>query len=264
MKVAVLSAVPTCGKSTLIEILGGVYSRSQSRKTVVFTTGDANDNLKMITCRDKSEALDNPHIVKAMIDNAGDDSEHLLNYGARGGDEHIYYFDILNAAMSYEEKEEFLLAAIDKVPAGLTLIEICGDHNSDLNKKVMAKCDCSFILTEHSQKGCEKLIKLVQDLPNGRVKLNRAIVLSKYDAVVCSDKSFSSKLGLKSQNIFKFPYNPQAAKLAFNGELDRIIYNVIVGDHEVVNFRRACQDLMEYMFDSDNRKVIRSIERWYR
>lgn len=264
MKVAVLSAVPTCGKSVLIQILGGVYSRSQGRKTVVFTTGDAQDNVSMITCLNKNSMLDNPHIVKAMVDNAGDDADNLLNYGAQAGDEHIYYFDILNAAMSSNEKEDFLLAAIDKVPADLTLIEVAGDVNSDLNKKVLAKCDCSLILTESSIKGCKKLVSLIELLPAGKVKINKAIVLAKYDANVCSDKRFAEKIGMKSQNIFKFPYNSVAAKLAFSGELDKIVYNILIGDYEVVTFRRACQDIMEYLFDSDNRKVIRGIERWYK
>lgn len=264
MKVAVLSTVPTCGKTTLVEILGGVYSRSQGRNTVILSTGDARDIMSMVTRDNGVGALDNAHIVKAMIDNAGDDAENLLNYGERAGDEHVYIFDVLNAAMSKEELSEFLLNAIKKIPADLTLIEICGDVNSELNRKVLEVCDCSLILVEHSIKGCKSLVQLIKDMPAGRAKVNRGIILSKYDATVCSDKAFASKLGMKAQNIFKFPYNPQVTKLAFNGELDRIVYNIIVGEHEVVNLRRACQDIMEYLFNSDRRKVVREIERWFR
>ena len=108
MKVAVLSAVSTCGKSTLMEILGGVYSRSQGREVVIFNTGDASDNINMVTCYNKNNALDNPHIVKSMVDNAGDDASNLLNYGAQAGDEHVFMYDIMDAAMSQDEKEEFL------------------------------------------------------------------------------------------------------------------------------------------------------------
>lgn len=264
MKVAVLSAVSTCGKSTIIEVLGGVFSRSQGREVVVFSTGNAQDNIDMITCHNRNGALDNPHIVKSMVDNAGDDASNLLNYGAQAGDEHIYIFDIMSAAMSQEEREEFLMSAINKVPADLTLIEICGDPNSDLNKKVLAVCDCSIIITEHSIKGCRAIVQLIQDLDPCQAKINRAIVLSRYDAVVTSDKRFAEKIGLKAHAIFKFPYNSQIGKLAFNGELDKICYNIIVGDHEVVMLRKAVQDLMEFLFDSSTRKVIRSIDRWFK
>lgn len=264
MKVAVLSAVSTCGKSTLIEILGGVYSRSQGRDVVVFNTGDANDNIDMITCLNKNAALDNPHIVKSMIDNAGDDASNLLNYGAQAGDEHVYIYDVMNAAMSQPEKEEFLTSAISKVPADLTLIEISGSLKSPINKKVLEMCDCSIVLTEHSIKSCKRVQKVFENMPACKAKVNHAVVLSKYDATVTSDKKFAERIGLKSQAIFKFPYNSQATKLAFNGELDRICYKVIIGDYEVTNLRKPVQDLMEFLFNSETRKVIRSIDRWYR
>lgn len=265
MKVAVLSAVPTCGKTVLISILGGVFSRSQGREVVIFNTGDANDNMEMVSCHGRNAALDSPHIVKSMIDNANEnDSTNLLSYGAQAGDEHVYIFDVMNAAMAADEKEEFLLSAIDKVPADLTLVEICGDPASQLNTKVLSQCDCSIILCNTSTKSVRLLGHLIKRMPGGKTKVNRAIVLAKYDAAVCSDKRFAERVGLKSQNIFKFPYNLQAAKLAFNGELDKIAYNIIIGDHEVVNFRKPCQDLMEFLFDTETRKMIRSIDRWYK
>lgn len=264
MKVAVLSAVATCGKSTTISILGGVYSRSQGRDVVIFNTGDATDNLEIVSRYERNGSLDNPHIVKSMIDTAGEDSSSLLNYGTQAGDEHVYIYDVMNAAMSIREKEEFLIAAIRKVPADLTLVEISGNPCSDLNKKVLNECDCSIVLCGTTNKDCRRLVKLIESLPNCKAKINRAIVMSKYDAAVCSDKRFAEKLGLKVHQIFKFPYNPQAAKLAFNGELDRICYSIISGDYEVVNFRKPCQDLMEFLFDSETRKVIRSIDRWYK
>lgn len=264
MKVAVLSAVSTSGKSTLIEILGGVYSRSQGRDVVVFSTGDATDNLEMVTCDMKSNSLDNPHILKSMVDNAGDDASSLLNYGTQAGDEHVYIYDIMNAAMTPAEKEDFLIAAIRKIPADLTLVEICGNPASRINKNALAECDCSIIVTGAANKDCRRLIKTIEDVPNCKAKINRAIVLTKYDDHVCSDKRYAEKIGLKSQNIFKFPYSWQAAKLSFNGELDKICYKVIIGDYEVVNFRKPCQDLMEFLFNTETRKVIRSIDRWFR
>lgn len=264
MKVAVLSAVPTCGKSTFMEILGGVYSRSQGRNTALFSTGDTDDISEMVTCFSKNAALDNAHIIKAMIENAQEGTDSLLNYGEQAGDENVYIFNILSAAMSKEESKEFLMNAIKKIPADLSLIEICGPVDSDINKDVLAMCDCAFILTEQSIKGARSLVNLVEAMPACKAKMNRGIVLSKFDGRICSDKAFASRIGLKPQNILKFPVNTQAAKMAFNGELDKIIYNILIGEHEVVNFRQPCQDLMQFLFDSDRRKIIREIDRWYK
>lgn len=264
MKVAVISAVPTCGKSTLIEVLGGVYSRSQGREVVVFSTGDARENISIVSNYGSNTNLDNPYIIKSMVENAGEDKNELLNYGIQAGDEHVFIFDIMNSVMPKEDKEEFLLNAIKTIPADLTLIEICGDVTDELNKKVMNLCDCSIVLTDPSQKGIKALNDVTKKLPAGNMQLNRAIVLSRLNPIVVSDKKFSEKSGLKMVNIFKFPYSPIVGKLAFDGELDKICYNILVGEHEVVNFRAPIQELMEFLFDTPKRKIIRSIDRWYR
>jgi len=116
MRVAVMSVVPTLGKTALIEVLGGVYSRSQGRTVAVFSTGNAVDNIEMITNISRNDKLDNPYVVKALIENAYEEPEALLHYGVQAGDERVFIFDILNNVMSREEKYEFLEEAIKTIP----------------------------------------------------------------------------------------------------------------------------------------------------
>lgn len=265
MKVAVISAEPTLGKSTLIEVLGGVFSRSQGRDVVVFTTGNAKDNTELITnIMPPNANLDSPYVVKAMIENESEDPKSLLHYGIMAGDERVFYYDIMSSVMSDDDKLEFLLEAIEKIPADLTLVEIVGDIDSDVNKKVMDLCDCSIVLTSTSLKGIRMYHELMSKLPKGNMQLNSACVVAQVNPSVVSDKKFAEKIGKKSIDLYKFPYNPVLTKLAFNGELDRVIYNILVGDAEVVNLRMPMQELMEFMFNTPTRKVIRSIDRWYK
>lgn len=265
MRVAVISAAPTLGKSTLIEVLGGVFSRSQGRDVVVFTTGDANDNMGIITNTvPRNTHLDGPYVVKAMIENETENPKSLLNYGTQAGDERVFYYDILNAVMSDEEKEEFLINAIKRIPADLTLVEICGDVTSDLNQKVMNLCDCAIILIDVSNKGIRKYKELMPLLPKGNMQLNVALVMAQINPAITSDKKFAEKLNKKTSDLYKFPYNPILAKSALDGELDKVVYNILVGDYEVVNLRMPIQELMEFMFNTPTRRVIRSIDRWYR
>lgn len=265
MKVAVLSTVPTCGKSTFVEIFGGVYSRSQRREVVIFSTGDALDVINMVTNLAKTAELDNPYIVKSMVENANnEDADSLRNYGIQAGDEHVFIFDILNTTLQQAEKEEFLLSAIEKVPADMTLIEICGDPNSDLNKKVLNLCDCSIILTDVSIKGCMNLAEIFEKMPKCIALTNKALVMSRCNPIVASDKKISSAIKMRLTDIYKFPYNPVVGKLAFDGELDRICYNITVGDYNVSEFRMPLQMLMEFVYDTPTRKIIRSIDRWYK
>lgn len=264
MKVAVMSVVPTLGKTSLIEVLGGVYSRSQGRTVAVFSTGDAVDNIEMITNLTSNDKLDNPYVVKALIENAVEEPEALLNYGVQAGDERVFVFDILNNVMSTDEKYDFLIEAIETIPADLSLVEIIGDVDSELNKRTLALCDCAIILTDSSQKGIRMLNEFRSRLPKGNMQLNQAIVLSRINALVVSDKKFADKAKLKTTNLFKFPYSPVVGKLALDGELDKIVYNILTGDHEVVNFRTPIQELMEFLFNTPTRKIVRSIDRWYR
>jgi hypothetical protein len=66
------------------------------------------------------------------------------------------------------------------------------------------------------------------------------------------------------QNLYKFPRSSALAKLAYNGELDKAAYNIIVGDYELVNFRVPMLEIMQFLFDAPNRKIIRGIDRWYK
>jgi hypothetical protein len=264
MKVAVISVVPTCGKSTFIETLGGVYSRSQGRDVAVFSTGDAKDIIELITNYATNDVLDSPYMLKAMVENSNDDAKELLNYGVQAGDEHVFIYDILNSTMAQNEKEDFLIDAIEKVPVDLTLIEISGDINSELNERVLGICDCCLLLMEQSPRGIRKLNETISKLKNPAFKYNRAIVVSKHDATVSSDKRLADQMKVSVQNLYKFPRSSALAKLAYNGELDKAAYNIIVGDYELVNFRVPMLEIMQFLFDAPNRKIIRGIDRWYK
>lgn len=264
MKVAVISAVPTCGKTTFIDVVGGLYSRSQGREVAVFSTGDAKENIEQITNLTSDESLDNPYVFRAMVQGAGENAEELLNYGVQAGDEHVYMYDILGSTMAQSDKEEFLIDAINTVPVDLTLIEICGDINSPLNQSIMKICDCCIILTEQTPRGLRKVAELTNKITIPTLRYNRAIVISKYDPVVSSDKRIAEQLGISVQSIYKFPRSSVLAKMSYNGELDKAAYNIIVGDYELVNFRVPIMEIMQFIFDAPNRKVIRSIDKWYK
>lgn len=264
MKVAVISVEQMLGKTTLIEILGGVYSRSQGKDVVVFSTGDVQDNIEIVTNFSKNEKLDNPYVMRALIENTAEDASAMLTqYGVQAGDEHVFMFDILNTVIPDDEKIEFLLEAIDIIPANLTLIEICGDIRSSINKQVLEKCDCALILTDTSLKGVKLFESVRAKLPRA-LQFNSVMVLSRLNPQVAGDKKIAEKFKIKTNNIYRFPYNPVIGRYAFDGELDKIVYNIIVGDSEVVNLRMPMQELMEFIYNTPKRKIVREISRWYK
>lgn len=263
MKVAVISVVPTCGKTVLCEILGGVYSRSQGTKTAILSTGQNKDLTEIVDCEDAVNT-ENPYVLKAIVENSSAEDKDLLNYGARAGDEFVYVYDIMNSIMSEKEKQDFLVSAIDNIPADLTLVEIVGDYNSELNREVYKHCNCMLVLVPQSKKGMRKFKEFMDNFPNPLLKMNSAVVLAQDDPLICSDKKFCEQLSMKVTSLFRVPKNPVISKLAFDGRLDRIIYDILIGESSVVNLRAPMQELMCFIFDDDRRKIIRSVDRWFR
>lgn len=263
MKVAVISAAPTLGKTTLCQLLAGVFSRSQGREAVILTTGDARDNLEVITKYGSSVMIDSPHIFKAMLTSAGEDKRELYDYATQAGEEKVYIFDIMSSSMSQEDREDMFIETIKTLPAPLTLIEIAGDYKSEFNQKVLSMCDCALVLIDQSKKGIRDYDKLHLSL-NGPLKLNHCVILAQYNNNIASDKKFQEITKIPTRNTYKFPYMPILKKLSFNEELEKVPYEIVHANSEVVELRTHMQELMSYMFDSPNRKVIRGIDKWYK
>lgn len=264
MKVAVISTVPTCGKTVFCEILGGLYSRSQGREVAIFTTGNAKDNIELVSSRIYDRRLDSPQIFRAMVQNAGEDAKELLNYGVQAGEEHVYIYDIMGSSMAKNDQEDFLIEAINTVPVDLTLIEICGDIKSELNERALATCDCCLLLTEQSHRGFRTLSDMIRGFTLPNLIYNRAIVISQCDPVVASDKKMAEEMKITVASLYKFPRSSQVAKLAYNGELDKAAYNIIAGDSELVSYRTPMLEIMQFLFDTPTRKIIRGIDKWFK
>ena len=263
MKVAVLSAVPTSGKTAFMEVLGGVFSLSQGRDVAIFSTGELSELIDIVVDDSSEKDLSSPDVVKAMVEaNAGD--KMLLDYGVQAGMEHVYIYDIMGVDMPEDEKEEFLEEAIKAVPVDLTLIEISGHPSSDLNKKILKECDCSILLVEPTVKAINSYVNFIGSMPVCPAQFNMAVVGSKINYSVLSDKQLASKMGLKQENVFKYPYNAIIPKLSLAGSLDSICEKIVIGDPTVVNLRMPLYEVMTFIFDQPNIKVIRSIDKWYR
>lgn len=273
MKAAVISLAPTYGKSTYMSVLAGVFSRSQKKSVVILSTGDANDNIGIVDCSVRNDDVANPYIFKSMVESAEKNDESLLNYGIRQGAENVFIFNILGSSMAQDEKEEFFLSALNKLPATLTLVEICGDYTSEFNRKVIKECDCCMAMLDVSQKSISMVPafnKFLKELDaEDRDGLSDkaetvAYILSKYDPNVMGEKKLVKQTGIAASGLLKFYYIPALQRYALNSELDKIAYDIISGVNEVVQLRMALYEAMCYLFDSKNRKIVREISRWYK
>ena len=96
----------------------------------------------------------------------------------------------------------------------------------------------------------------------GVLSNNSGIVLTRHDPNVLSDKAMKGLINLDVSNILRFPYSPVVQKMSFNKQLDRIAYMIVQGDPSVQQFRMPMLEIMQYLFDTDKRKIIRGMDKW--
>ena len=261
MKVALISPEQMCGKSTLAQVLGSVYSRTQGKDVAIISTGEGADNLDMSDTKGFAKDTANAHVFKSIIEAADGTDKSLLNYGAQAGDERVFIFDIRGNTLSEREKIELAEEAVKKLPASLTLVEICGDLNSPMNTAVLKQCHVALCCVDVSLKHIKSLKRFKDSLP-GVLSRNSGIVLMKHNPEIISDKALKSLINLNTQDILRFPYSPVVQKLSINGDLDKIAYQIVIGDPAVQNFRTPMLEIMQFLFDTDKRKIIRGMDKW--
>lgn len=261
MKVALISPAQTCGKTTFAQVLASVYSRTQGKDVAIISTGDGRDNLEIADTEGFTKDTSNAHVFKSIIEASDGSDKSLLNYGAQAGDEHVYIFDINGNTLSPREKVELAEVAVSKLPASLTLIEICGDLNSPMNQGVLRQCHVALLCVDVSSKSLRNLKAFKESLP-GVLASNSGIVLTRHDPNVLSDKAMKGLINLDVSNILRFPYSPVLQKMSFNKQLDRVAYMIVQGDPTVQQFRMPMLEIMQYLFDTDKRKIIRGMDKW--
>lgn len=262
MKVAILSAVPTSGKTALLEVLGGVFSLSQGRSVGLFTTGSMEEMYEMTTSSTTTDQQ-SADILQAMIDTNPHDPM-LLDYGVQLGEEHVYAYEIANSEARDEEKVNFMKKALDNIPVDLAMIELTGDLHTMLNIEMLKHVDCSLFLIPPTTKAIMTYKEVLDTLPRCAALFNMAYVACPINYQILSDKSMASRLGVKLENMYKMPYNSVIQKLSMAGTLDTICDKIVRGSSDVVNLRESLLELMRYIFDSEEYKVIRGIDKWYR
>ena len=260
MKVGILSVVPTSGKTTLMELLAGVFTISQRRTAALFSTGDLSDFTSSVETNEIS-TKPQADVVKAMIESSAGD-RLLLDYGTRIGMENVFLYNILGAEMDDDDKIQFLTDAINAVPVDLTLVEITGDPFSYINQNVLKQLDCCFILVYPCWKAINEFREFIKKLPNCMAVDNYMAVAAMIDPRSIGDKKFASLLGIKLEDMLRYPELDVLPKEALAVHLDACCEKIVAGDPQYVQLRQPIYEMMSYIFDTNTYSIIRPIEKW--
>jgi hypothetical protein len=100
-------------------------------------------------------------------------------------------------------------------------------------------------------------------LPKCSATNNCAPVASIIDAKCISMKNMASRLGLKIEQLYSFPRNDLLQKMALVGGLDQCAEKIVNGDPQYVSLRQPLLQMMQFIFDYNDVKIIRPIQDWY-
>ena len=262
MKVGILSAVPTCGKTTLMALLAAVFAISQRRTAALFSTGDLSDLKCSVELRDV-DAKPKTDIIRTMIESSAGD-KLLLDYGTRIGMENVFLYDVLGADMEDEDKADFLKKAVNAIPVDLTIVEFTGDLHNHVNQEVFKEMDCCFYLVPSTWKAINSYVNILEGMPVCPARYNNKVIAAMIDAKSISDKKFAQLCGTKIEEVIRFPEVDLIPKEALAAHLDAIAQKIVVGDPNYVVLRSPFFEMMTYAYDNQYYKIIRPIDKWYR
>ena len=260
-KAGILSVEPMSGKTTLMELLAGVFTISQGRTAALFSTGDMTDFEMSVELNNKTAATE-PDIVRATIETTPGDPM-LLDYGARVGVENVYLYNVVGAEMEEYDKIDFLKKAIKAIPVDLTLVEITGDLTSEINQAIIKELDCSLLLVHPSWKSIENSKKILNILPKCSATANMMMVSSMIDPKNIGDKKMATLLGVKQENLLRYPKVDLLQKESLTGHLDVCCGKIVTGTPPYDTLRQPMQEIMQYLFDNINYSVIKPINKWF-
>lgn len=263
MKIAFISAELMSGKSSIIALLAGVYSRSQGKSVSIMSTGSIEDNKDIISIVYENKDLANSYVIKAIFQNGTEDKKDILNYATKQGLEDVYLFDAVPSAITDDEKVEFFDTCISNVPTDLTLIEIAGDVNSEVNQAALEQADACVIIHKPNKRSMILAKELKNALPDKHRGFSSAFLCNEFDAEVIAEKELNKEMNSKENAVLKIPFSRSVRKLYNKSELDKLIIGIIKGDPIIVDARIRMLEIMQWMFDTPQRKVIKEVNRWY-
>lgn len=262
MKVAVISGTGTqCSKSTLIITLATVFAATQKKVSMILSTEEMSDVLDMVQYKRSKSVLSSASVLSSVLHSEQSQSMSIFDYGLRVGDSNTFLYDIFDSTYDKVELGNILLDVLKRAKSDLTLVEVKGDLNSELNQEILDTVDCILYLFDASQKSIKQVQYYKQNMSKDIV-VRTGYVCAKFDRNVVDENKLAKMLGITVRELLVFPYNAVLQKLALTGTLNMVTDHIILGHAETTNLRIRMLEMMQYLFDTGSWHYIKGVDEW--
>lgn len=264
MKVAVISNLETQqGRSCFIVLLASVFSRSQRKRSSIYSTGDMKNLLSSVEVKTTQTSAKSVSVFRAMLDAATIKDDEIYDYANRIGDEEVFAFNLLDSSFERDELEELFITTMNKDRSDLRLFEIVGPLDNPFNQKVLQNVDAVINIFNHNTASIDAVRDYVENYDKNIVR-RTGFVCQKYDANVVGEKKLGHLIKMNARNFIVLPYNPIVGKEAIDGTLNTLARYIVTGHNEVVGLRSKLLEVMQFLFDSPKHKYIRGVSEWHK
>lgn len=262
MIIAVMSEQSTqVGMSSFISLLGSFYAKTQHRKVAILTTGDIHDIMQLNDVKESKELVKSINVYRAIATSNVITDDELFDYGYRLGKEEVFAFENPGGELTIDKQVDSFKEILRRIHAGMTLVEIKGDLNSPINASILAIADVRLYVFNHSRQGMA-LAKHYRETSSKEAVQRTGFVCLKYDRNVCSEKTIAATLGESIKRVMIVPYNSLIAKKCLDGTLNTMATLIATGNAEAINLRPKLLEVLQYIYDTQTRKVIKGVGEW--
>lgn len=219
-KIMVMSPLHNIGATCVAELLAQGLTFDSKTATLLFTEIDS----KLPTYLGIEEINDPTRSIMQMIrlvDNGALEDKDILDY-AYSFSKNCWLMNSTDKSLIGSDYEQVITHTFKRAPTDVSVCDVSSDLETPLTTALLETADMLFIVTDMSEKCTEHCKAWLQSKKLQDFK-NVYVIVNKYDETVMAVRNYAKKLGISSNRVCKFHYNPWIAKCCWTMSLHTIL-----------------------------------------
>lgn len=263
MRVAMVSSDNRqTGKTALSLLLVNAYPNATGKESVYVTNQSLNEILQYEQFPQTEVAIERSiNVVTALASTENLRDEDIVDYAYRPTSTNAMLFDIYSNTVGEEEAFNNFINVVNKLGRRFVIFDINGSvYNEDV-KRYLDVCDLIVYVFRPIKSECiaaKEYLESLDDDEKTKVKL----LCNMWDQSGVKRSSIQDFMKYRTNSMLWFPYHENIQRTMFEGRLCVLNKLLIEGRDNCLNLRQPIKDILSFMCDTKNIKVVRDFSKW--
>lgn len=243
-------------------MLNNIYPCATGRESAYVTNGDLNEILEVEQFTSTRTEIEKGIDVITALSQAGSINQgNILNYAYRPIGTNAYVFDIYSSTVPSDEACANFISVVNNLGNRFIVMDLNGDVYSESVKTITDISDVILYIFEPTMKAVKEA-RAYLDSIDADERLKVKLVCSKWDTMGVSKRTIQEAIKIRSNSILWFPYSRNIQRTMFErrlGILNRLLIN---GQDNCLDLRQPLYDILSYLCNSGNVKVVKEVSKW--